>query len=338
MSTKAPPAPATQIQPPDEKFWIKYSHHHEMTISGMASLAWHTLAIVLMVVLAWVVAGRNGDEMPIEMVDFTGPGAGIPKGTGSDNTIARGSPLVEAVDPSTLPREVKMPTEPLQDITGLPITPRDLLPVEDKDSDRALQMSIEHGTQALQKLAQMDKKIRDGLMPGRRGSPNGTEDGGEGNVIGGTNGPSGGSGVRVKRQIRWTITFTTQSGDDYLRQVHILGAILAFQTPEGGDPVCVKDLMGRPVKFEKEDLKKLNRIFWIDDRPDSVAQLARAMGLNFVPDRIYALFPYTLEKELLRKELAFKNRKEEEILETRFQILMRGNGYEIYVLDQRLNQ
>ena len=140
--------------------------------------------------------------------------------------------------------------------------------------------------------------------------------------------------VRTKRKLRWTITFNTQSGADYLRQVHVLGAILAFKTPDG-DVKCVKDLMRRPVKLEKEDLQQLNRIFWIDDRRDSVEQLARAMGLDFVPDQVFALFPREFEEELLKKELAFRNKKEDEIIETRFQILMRGNSYTVIVTDQR---
>jgi hypothetical protein len=325
------------MQPPDEKFWVKYSPHHEMTISGMASLAWHTLAIVMMVVVAWVVASSNRDEMPIEVVDF--PGSGGTQGTGSDRNVGNGSPLVEATAPSDLPADVKMPTEPLRDITGLQITPKDILADADKDSERELQKITERGTQALEQLSKLDKSVRDSLMgglgkgsPGAGGGSGGGDQGGTGNQPG-----PGNSNVRVKRKLRWTITFNTQSGADYLRQVHVLGAILAFKTPDG-ELRCVKDLMRRPVKLETEDLQKLNRIFWIDDRPDSVSQLARAMGLDFVPDRIYALFPYELEKELLRKELSHRNKKEDEILETRFQILMRGNGYEIHVIDQRLNQ
>jgi hypothetical protein len=134
--------------------------------------------------------------------------------------------------------------------------------------------------------------------------------------------------------LRWTITFNTDSGADYLRQVQVLGAILAFNTPSG-DLKCVKDLMRRPVQLENDDPKKLDRIFWIDDHRDSVEQLARAMGLNFVPDRVYALFPKTFEEELRKKEAEYAHVAEDQIIETRFQVLMRGTGYTVIVTDQR---
>jgi hypothetical protein len=48
-----------------------------------------------------------------------------------------------------------------------------------------------------------------------------------------------------------------------------------------------------------------------------------------------ALFPQEFENELLRKELAFRNRKESEIGETRFQIRIQGRDHETVVTDQQ---
>jgi hypothetical protein len=345
MATKSPPPlSAKQNRPPDEKFWVKYSPHHEMTISGMASLAWHTLAIVLMVVVAWVVASGNRDAMPLEAVEFdggiAGSGSGGNGGTGTDRANGNASPLVEAVAASRLPSDAKAPKEALHDIANIQITPDDLLKnlPEDKNAERELAKAIRNGSKALEQLANLDRQMRDALIGGvGNGSPG--KNGGSGDGTQGGNGTSPGTGnERIRRQARWTITFNTQSGGDYLRQVQALGAILAFNTP-AGDLVCVKDLARKPVqteKVDKDELKKLNRLFWIDDRRDSVEQLARAMGLDFTPDKVYALFSHEVEKELLRKELAFQNKKEHEIYETRFQFLMRGSGYEIVVIDQRL--
>jgi hypothetical protein len=332
MATKTPsPRPAaTPSQLPDEKFWVKYSPHHEMTISGMASLAWHTLAIVLVVVVAWAVAGSNRDDMPIELVDYTGSGGN--GGTAHDRSIGDGNALVEAVA-SDLPPDARMPTEPLHDIPGLEIKVPDLLGdvVVDPDAERELLKITEHGTRALEQLQKLDKGMRKTLMGGGGQGTPGAKGGSGGGREGGT------INARVKRKLRWTITFNTESGADYLRQVHVLGAILAFRTP-AGELKCVKDLLRRPVKLEDDDVAKLDRIFWIDDRRDSVEQLARAMGLDFVPDRIYALFPRNVEEELLKKELAFKNKTEDQIIETRFQVLMRGDSYTVIVTNQRLLQ
>jgi hypothetical protein len=92
------------------------------------------------------------------------------------------------------------------------------------------------------------------------------------------------------------------------------------------------------VQLVAEDPKKLNRIFWVDERRESVEQLARAMGLDFVPHEVFALFPRKFEEELLQKELAFHNEKEDDILETRFQVIVRGNGHVVVVTDQRLRR
>jgi hypothetical protein len=340
MATKAPPAPvAKQNQPPDEKFWVKYSPHHELPISGMASLAWHTLAVVLIVAVAWVVAHNSRDDMPIEMIQLGNPGGGggpngVGNGPGDGRTTAG---LVEAAR-SELPADAKMPEESLKDISGIQITPRDLLDdVEiNKDFERELLKITERGTQTAKKLADLDARMRKALMGPGQGGPGSGGGKGTGTSTGtGTGDDANGQlNVRTKRKLRWTITFNTQSGGDYLRQLHALGAILAFRTPDG-ELKCVRDLMQRPVKPVVEDLQKLNRIFWIDDKRESVEPLARAMGLDFVPDQIVALFTYEFEKELLAKELAFRNRKENDILETRFQILIRGTGYVVVVTDQR---
>jgi hypothetical protein len=338
MATKTASPTAKQPQPPDEKFWVKYSQHHELPISGIASLAWHTLAIVLIVVVALVVSRNSADDMPIEAIQWGGGGgnpAGIGNGPGDGRTTAG---LVEAA-PNELPADAKVPDEPLKDIPGIQITPKDLLDDVDinKDTEREISRITERGTQAAKKLADLDVRMRKALMGqggGGLGSGGG-KNGGVGPGDGPGDGPGGATNARTKRKLRWTITFNTQTGSDYLRQLHALGAILAYNGPDGSLNV-VHDLVQRPLKpVVNEDLQKLNRIFWIDDRRETVEQLARAMGLEFVPDKIVALFPYEFEKELLAKELAFRNRKENDIIETRFQILIRGRGYEVIVMDQR---
>jgi hypothetical protein len=48
-----------------------------------------------------------------------------------------------------------------------------------------------------------------------------------------------------------------------------------------------------------------------------------------------AFFPEELEKKLLRLELSFRNRREDEIRETRFEIRRVGGMYEPVVVSQR---
>jgi hypothetical protein len=246
--------------------------------------------------------------------------------------------LVEAASKSELPPDAIKPSEPLTDIADLKINPADLLKDLnfDKESEREIAKIAERGTQSLQKLAKLDQKTRDGLM-GSKGQGGPGSMGGKGPGNGPVEGPGDGTmgGIRAKRKLRWTIMFNTTSGHDYLRQLDTLGAILAVKSPDG-ELKSIRNLLERPAKLQSEDLQKLNRIFWIDDKPDTVEQLANAMALGFTPPQVIALFPYEFERALLDKELKFRGRKEEEILETRFQILMRGGkNYQIVVTDQR---
>jgi hypothetical protein len=330
------PAPAKTNEPAEAPFWVKYSKHHELPISSLVSLAWHALALVLIIAVAFFVSWKNDADMPIESVQI-GPagGGGNPLGVGP----GRGDGgLVEAATQRDLPPDAVLPKEPLADITDLQINAADLLNDLniDKESQREMTKIIERGTQASRKLKDLDKKTREGLLGQGKGGPGsgGGAGTGDGPGTGAGEGPNSGS-IRAARKLRWTIMFNTVSGQDYLRQLDTLGAILAVKGPDG-ELKTIRNLLERPAKLEVEDLQKLNRIFWIDDKPETVEQLAHALGLPFTPPQVIALFPYKFERELLDKELKFRNRKEAEIQETRFQILMRGGkSYQIVVIDQR---
>src|SRR5205823_5263763 len=117
------------------------------------------------------------------------------------------------------------------------------------------------------------------------------------------------SSVQKGRILRWRLTFKTQDGDDYRKQLLALGAILAVPQGENRHRV-IRDLTKLPAGGKVEDLAGIGRIFWVDDRPESVRSLARALGLPNPPAYFVAFFPQELENKLSRRELAFKNRKE----------------------------
>jgi hypothetical protein len=327
-------------QPPDERFWVKYSPHHELPISSMTSLAWHVLVGVLIVVVGFIVAHSRSGDMPIETIEIAGGGGGgDPNGVGTASGAVSPGARVEAANE---PQTAKSPTKPAEeaaDPSNLKVQSKDPLKdiVDDEDAQRELAKIVDQSNDSLQKLARLDKKFREGLLgtPGQgQGGPGSR--GGKGDGTGTGVGSGEGSGkinARTKRQLRWTITFKTSGGSDYLRQLNLLGAILAFRHPDGEIKV-VRDLLGRPLKMGGENLKQLNRIFWIDDNRDSVEQLATALGLNFVPDQIVALFPHDFEKALADKEKAFANRTEDQIKATKFLVLFRGKHYEIVVTQQ----
>jgi hypothetical protein len=162
--------------------------------------------------------------------------------------------------------------------------------------------------------------------PGKGGGKGSGEGKGEGNLTGDGTGKLN---QREKRQLRWTMIFNTHSGEDYADQLKGLGAILAIPGPNGEYLVIRNpDRRRRPVQTTKEDLKELNRIYWVDDKPESVASLSRALGIHPVPDHIVAFFPKSLEDDLLDRELKAFRGKEEDILETVFKVTrMPGAGY-----------
>src|SRR5262249_32337751 len=97
--------------------------------------------------------------------------------------------------------------------------------------------------------------------------------------------PPGGPGKskasqRPKSQMRWIMIFSRRDGKDSLAQLRELGAFLAFPDPaKEGRYLFVEDLSKLPASPKAKVLKEINRIYWVDDRPESVSSLARALGI-----------------------------------------------------------
>jgi hypothetical protein len=190
----------------------------------------------------------------------------------------------------------------------------------------------------------LDKGVRDAFplrdAAGRQGSP---DRGGSGPPGGQGVGPgSGGTRGKIltehdRRMLRWSIRFNTQNGADYLRQLKGLGAILAVPFSDGPKPQykVIRDLDQRPPRLLDEDLSRINRIYWNDDKPASVAGVMEALGLQVMhPSHFVALLPPQLEQKLFELELRFKGLREDEIHETMFEVIKTARGYEPRVIDQ----
>jgi tRNA A-37 threonylcarbamoyl transferase component Bud32 len=133
-----------------------------------------------------------------------------------------------------------------------------------------------------------------------------------------------------KRMLRWQLNFTTAHGADYLRQLRSIkpgsGGILAY--PVDGERFrVIRDLAERPAEGKIEDLHQIKRIFWIDDKPGTVADLAGALGIK-TPPYFVAFFPPELEDELARLEREKAGgAKEDDIDKTVFEVVRDGNDY-----------
>lgn len=140
--------------------------------------------------------------------------------------------------------------------------------------------------------------------------------------------------ARNRRVLRWSILFDTREGEDYAKQLHFFGAFLAV--PEGPEKfLVVRDLMKRPVEGKREDLTKIQAIYWVETDPSSVERLAKTLGIE-KPPYLVVFFPQHVEDELLRKEWAYTGRSEEDIEETRFQVKPTRTGYDLNVVAQSL--
>jgi hypothetical protein len=175
-----------------------------------------------------------------------------------------------------------------------------------------------------------------GQSKGRGGDGSGGGKGsGDGPGTGAGNAPGSQGSIRAKRNKRWTLSFSTVSGHDYLRQLSALGAILVAEYPDGS--VMFRQLGQVPVAPEPVDSNIRQRMVWVDERPNFVAELTAAMGLSRAPGAIRAYFPVGMEQELLNLELQHRGKKEEEIHSTVFQVHLDGSRYRFTVLEQKYN-
>ncbi len=324
--------------PPDKKFWHRYSPHHEFPWSAVISVAIYTLLGLLIFALVRLAIKDSDDAkpLPVGMVEPEG-GGGHTEGVGTENP--------GDLDPKVAKEAIKQPdqeispaptpTEKLDSVVTEGVPLGDLLA-----SDRVIEID-DNAKEALQKLRGVEEKARaqlvKGLTPPGKGRGGPGKGGGEGSGIGKEKGPGTGTGKarldREARILRWKMQFNTRDGNDYLAQLRELGAIIAIPEPKGGYRV-IRDL-NPPASGEIEDLDSIKRIFWIDDKPDSVQSLAMSLRIPIPPPHFVAFFPESLEQELTQKEQKFRNRAEHQIRETRFRIVRRGGKYTPEVEFQR---
>jgi hypothetical protein len=330
--------------PPDERFWKRYSPHYELPISSGTSLAIHVLVLTLLVV-GGVLATRLGlDSLPppAEGIVIAG-GGGNPQGQGKGPGTGIVPSGKDVVEPDKEPPKVAGTEQKAPEVQKIEPRPEAILPKESSQTSRPID---DDAARVLGQLSDIGKSANDriqGLIAGkgRGGSGEGGGKGrGKGTGEGDLEGPGRGKvEQRQKRQLRWTMIFNTVNGQDYLRQLNGLEAILAIPGPDGQYQV-IRDLMKRPVQMKVEDLASLDRIYWVDDKPQSVHSLAQALGLPRPPDHIAAFFPPKLERDLLDKELKYLRNKgsEDDILETKFQVSRKGDHYEPVVVDQKVKR
>ncbi len=330
------PAAAVKNEPdlPEERFWIRYSPHHELPLSSVSSFGIHVLILGLLLLCASLpFFSRTVHEVPVEAVRFEGGGGGKPHGV-EGGTGSGSRPPEEIGAEKNVKAEVNPPTEHRPDLEHLKAP--DIKADIEKDGRRVFNQP--NPAPSLSNIADLDKSVRIKFGPrtdaskGRGGSGSGGGRGdGRGTGEGSGTGPGRGSGnltQREKRMIRWTMHFDTASAQDYLAQLRGLGAILAVPINEEKREFKVINKLTSPAKLEDVDIDKINRIYWVDERPEHARDIMFALGVKLQPNYFAAFFPLELEGNLLKMEMAHANGRPEDAIEhTHFIVKRDGSRY-----------
>jgi hypothetical protein len=350
------PTARPDLVPPDERFWERYSPHAEFPLSSAGSLAIHILIFGLLALMAWLGAilfSHGSRTLPVEAVRLDlGGGGGNRHGTGDGPN--NGPAPQEVGQPQDGP-ENAAPDDIEHPKTKINVNPGpSLKPQFDKESFRFLQETPTSSAKAFQALSDVTSKLRvpDRKTPGygQGGTGQGGGSGkGRGSGVGDGEGPGKGTLTqREKRMLRWSMLFNTRSGPDYVAQLRGLGAILAIPIREddsGRDYKIVRDLAARPAPLLDEDISKIQRIYWIDNTPQSVRDVLNDLGIRLpkLPSHFVAFMPEELEKKLYALEDAYLKKRhrgltEDNISETKFRINVVGGRYEPEVIDLKVKR
>jgi hypothetical protein len=326
----------------EEPIMVRYSPHHEFPLSTITSVGLHALVIGLLIIGGIVIARLNWgrDQPPVTAdavaLEDAGGGGGKPSGVGNGpgnvgDPDAPDAPLPDLSQPFETDRPREQLTAARKEATLLP-------EFKDEEGTRLIQEGGQQVDKILRLKADVRKKLNDSLVAGfGQGGPGsgGGQGSRHGTGTGDKDGPGKGTGERIKRVLRWTLIFNTRDGKDYRDQLKSFGAYLAIPDSKAADGYLVIRDLDRPTPVA-EDISQIKRIYWVDDKPASVRSLAGALGVA-PPEHFVVFFPVEFEEELLKLELGYRNKKENEIVETRFEV-RRGHGrraYDPVVLSQR---
>jgi hypothetical protein len=349
MSEQSPTTEDQDLTPPEEHFWKRYSPRHEFPLSSVGSVVLHVLSIGALIVIGYVLTRTNNDDQkaPPSLDVIAAPGlppmnaggGGEPGGsdTNPGGTRTKGQEIAANQEPTPPQPGNQLPdsTERLEQVKLPPIevvTAKDgtrEIVGENKKVFGDLNVIVD---QAKNKLEQSIARADAAKGKGGTGKGGG-KGGGEGTGVGGGKGPGvagGNATIRQRRQARWKMFFNTGGGDDYIKQMRGLGAFLGVPQLKGDNQVeylLIRDIK-RNAEAKREDVSKLNRIFWFDHDPRSVLSVSKALGLRNPPPFFVAFFPPELEERLLQLERQAFSGDEDRIVETHFRVVNRGGVYQ----------
>ncbi|MGL6072648.1 MAG: hypothetical protein ACRC8S_00675 [Fimbriiglobus sp.] len=315
--------------PPEETVWRKYSSNLEFPISLLISTFLLTSMFAILVGLLFLALG-SGPEKKLPPISFS---------EGDDDT-GQGSPGTGGN-----PNDALVKSESKPDTTGTESSKEDFTLPEIQQIKDAIALDdptnepIAVAPENAKAYQNLDEALRNKLLNigGKKGAGNSAETG-SGKEGSGT-GPGGVGADRTRaRSLRWVMLFKTNGGRDYLDQLNSLGAVVLVSLPSDKKSMYIfRDLRnpqpGTLVK-EEELIQFSQQIQFCDDKPSSAKDVGRALNLNFVPDGFWAIFPKGIEEQLAKLERDYRNRRPEDIEQTKFQVSVIGGQYRLVVSEQ----
>ena len=288
------------VRPPDEDFWEKYSRRLEFPTSWVGALLIWAIAFAMFYAYSKYLSKGGGGEVPVRMLDVGGEDDSGEGSAGSGGTF---DPILEGSEQAfDVPQDVKPPPE------------------------------LANAQEAFKENLKDIKKTPRGQGPGQgRGVDN---------SVGKGPGGTGNDGT-WKRGVGWTLRFKFEDARDFCKQLASAEAIIFV--PEGGidskKGMLYADMNNPSVgrAADKSDPIFSGRLGMYEQDPRKIAQMLKFLGAP--GGSTYGVFfPTKFQDELAQKEIAFRNRRKEDIENTIFSFVSRGGQYEIRVVDQKVKK
>jgi hypothetical protein len=350
------------LVPPEERFWQRYSPHHEFPLSGALSITLHAVALGVLAYLAFRFTSEREEDKPvrIEVAEIDGA-------EGNLDGLGLGTSLFKPE--KNRPAEVGANSGGSVNTAGKPDAPPDKsfdfktpkgtkleLPKEGDDPDPGkegkdftdLDKTVQGIEHSIAMAANPQEKPGGSTRSGKdevneKGSPGGPLGKGgkgiKGNNPGAGSSPSGKVlSTLQKRQMRWKI-LASEDGKTHLAKLRALKVTLVVPTRAEGI-FKVMDLARPSPTFETTRLlaNQGGKVWWTNAIPQHVAGLATVLGIE--RPRAFVIFlPKALEERMLELERDYSSgRSEDEIELTTWDVPFRDGHYarEPIIVDQKL--
>jgi hypothetical protein len=349
----------TPLLPPEEKFWERYSPHHELPLAGVTSFFIHGLVIGIMVLAAfWYLFQRDSESNKppsMDMVQVAGGGDAF-EGKGGEPGLPGDNQVPTEFVPSPMTNVKETLPDSDTNLKDVPPMVLDIPEVSHPDAKQDVEsvlakMEKEAGEQAAKKNtpAQQPRKAAGSGNPKGIGAKGGSGGGPGGGNKGSGLGAGGPGGPKTKAEIyaaRWQFNLSGL-GKDHVAKYLAMGVKVGVLASDG-KYLFIEDLHRRPVVLAPGVLPSAkNVVMWGNNLRESVERLADELKLPFVPSTAYAhvnlpavviFLPKEREQNLADEEMRYAQkmgRRPEQILATLFDFRLRDGHYEPVVIGQK---